>query len=61
MGGVGTAAARTVEIPSAQVEVVTARRRPHVVRVAVATARPAATVGAGALDRPVKGGDFTEL
>ena len=49
-------AVRTVETPTVQVEAVTARRRPHVARVAVATVRPAATVGAAAPDRPVRGG-----
>ena len=62
MGVAGIAAVRTVETPIEQVEVVTALRRPHVVRVAAAIARPAATVVVVALDRPVRGGAVvTEL
>ena len=63
MGVAGTAAVRTEETPTGQVEVVTARRRPHVGRVAVVVVRPAATeVVVDALDRPVRGGAVvTEL
>ena len=62
MGVAGIAAARTAETPIEQVEVVTARRRPHVVRVAVVVVRPAATVVVVvAPDRPVSGAAVTEL
>ena len=57
MGVAGIVAVRTVETPVVQVEVVTARRRPHVVRVAVVVVRPAATVVVVvAPDRPIRGG-----
>ena len=64
MGVAGSeAAVRTEETPVAQVEVVTARRQPHVVRAAVVVGRPAATVVVEvAPDRPERGGAVvTEL
>ena len=63
MGAAGIVAVRTVETPTVQAEAVTARRRPHFVRVAVVAERPAATVVVVvAPDRPVRGGSVvTEL